>query len=160
MSFFSETDLPGIGKKINCTTHSKEKVSLILHHDGRRELYIMDKNNEPLAGISLLDEEARRFAAFLSGSVFKPKSLENLENAMGNIKIDWFRLESDSPIIGKRIGSLGIRKKTYVSIIAIIKKDTHITNPSSDYIFEEGDTCVVLGDSKNFPNFLNIIRKK
>ncbi|HEY9059858.1 MAG TPA: TrkA C-terminal domain-containing protein [Pseudobacteroides sp.] len=158
MSFFSETNLPGIGKKINCVTHSKEKVSLILHNDGKRELYIMDKNNEPLAGISLLDEEARRFGAFLSGEVFKPKSLESLEIAMEKIKIDWFRLESDSPVIGKRIGGLGLRKKTQVSIIAILKEDTYITNPSSDYIFTEGDTCVVLGDPKNFPEFLNIIR--
>ncbi len=159
MSFFSESNLPGIGKKINCITHSKEKVSIILHHDGKRELYIMDKNNEPLASISLLDEEARRFGAFLSGAVFKPKSLEYLESAMENIKIDWFKLEDDSPVIGKRIGSLGVRKKTEVSIIAIIKDGSYVTNPSSDYIFGIGDTCVVIGNPKNFRSFLNIIRK-
>ncbi|MDP4182057.1 MAG: cation:proton antiporter regulatory subunit [Bacillota bacterium] len=159
MFFFSESDLPGIGKKINCGTHSNEKAVIILHHDGKRELYIMNKDNEPMAGISLLDEEARRFGAFLSGSVFKPKALENLETAMEGIRIDWFKLESDSPVIGKRLGGLGIRKKTQLSIIAILKGETFIPNPSSDYIFQEGDTCVVIGKPEKFNDFLSIIRK-
>jgi len=157
MSFFSESNLPGIGKKINCTTHSKEKAVIIMHHDGKREFYIMDKDNEPIAGISLLDEEARRMGAFLSGSVFKPKALERLETAMQDVRIDWFKLQHDSPIIGKRLGGLGIRKKSQVSIVAILKDDAFIPNPSSDYIFAQGDTCVVIGKPERFIDFAKII---
>jgi TrkA domain protein len=74
MSFFSESDLPGIGKKISLTTHSNDKVVLIIHHDGKREFYIMDKEGEPLASVTMLDEEARRLGGFLSGVMFKPKA--------------------------------------------------------------------------------------
>lgn len=158
MSFFSESDLLGIGKKINCTTYSNEKLTLIIHHDGKREIYVMDKEGEPKAGVTLLDEEARRLGGFLSGVMYKPKSLESLELALEGIKVDWYKLEKNSPVIGKAIGGLGIRKKTQVSIIAILREDTFIPSPSSDYVFQEGDTCVIIGKPDRFKDFLEIIR--
>lgn len=159
MSFFSEADIPGIGKKISCTTHSREKAVIIIHHDGKRELYIMDNSGEAQAGITLLDEEARRLGAFLSGIMYKPKAIENLEIALEGVKIDWYKLSSTSPIIGKQLGGLGLRKRTQVSIIAIINNDDFIPNPSSDYVFREGDTCVVIGKPERFKDFLKIIRE-
>jgi len=158
MSFFSETDLPGIGKKINLTTHSKEKAVLIIHHDGKREFYIMDKEGDPKANITLLDEEARRLGGFISGVMFKPKSVENLEVALEGIKIDWYKLDKNSPIIGKQLGGLSIRKRTQVSIIAILRGDDFIPSPSSDFIFQESDTCVVIGKPERFKDFLDVIR--
>lgn len=159
MSFFSEADLPGIGKKISCTTHSHEKAVIIIHHDGKRELYIMNNSGDAQAGITLLDEEARRLGTFLSGAMYKPKAIEDLEGALEGIKIDWFRLSSSSPIIGRQLGGLGLRKRTQVSIIAVINKDDFIPNPNSDYVFREGDTCVVIGRPERFKDFLNIIRE-
>lgn len=159
MSYFSESDLPGIGKKISCTTHSKEKVVLIIHHDGKREFYIMDKDGDPQASVTLLDEEARRLGGFLSGVMFKPKAVETLEVALEGIRIDWFKLDKDSPVIGQQLGGLGIRKRTQVSIIAILRDEEFIPNPSSDYVFREGDTCVVIGKPEKFKDFLDLIRK-
>ncbi|MCX7747029.1 MAG: cation:proton antiporter regulatory subunit [Clostridia bacterium] len=158
MSFFSESDLPGIGKKVSCTTHSKEKVVLVIHNDGKREFYIMDKEGDPQASVTLLDEEARRLGGFLSGVMFKPKSVENLELALEGIRIDWYKLDKNSPVIGKKLGGLGIRKNTQVSIIAILKETEFIPNPSSDYVFEAGDTCVVIGKPEKFKDFLEIVR--
>jgi TrkA domain protein len=159
LSFFTESDLPGIGKKISCTTHSKERAVIVVHHDGKRELYIMDQKGEPKAGIAMLDEEARRIGSFLSGIMYKPKAIEDLETALHGISIDWFKLDNTSPIIGKPLGVLGIRKRTQVSIIAIVNNDDFIPSPSSEYIFREGDTCVVIGNPENFNIFLELIRE-
>lgn len=158
MSFFSETDLPGIGKKISCTTHSKEKVTIIIHHDGKREFYILDKNGESQANVTLLDEEARRLGGFLAGVMYKPKVVQDLEVELEGIRIDWFKLDSSSPVIGRAIGELSIRKRTQVSIIAVLRNDTFIPNPSSEFIFEDGDLCVVIGKPERFKDFLAIIR--
>lgn len=158
MSFFSETDLPGIGKKISCTTYSKEKVVLVIHHDGKRELYIMDNEGEPQASVTLLDEESRRLGGFLSGVMFKPRAVENLELALEGIRIDWYKIEKGSPVIGKALGSLGIRKNTQVSVVAILREDSFIPNPSSECVFREGDTCVVIGKPERFKDFLKMIR--
>jgi len=53
---------------------------------------------------------------------------------------------------------LGIRKKTQVSIIAILRDNEFIPNPSSEYVFQKGDTCVVIGKPERFKDFLAIIR--
>jgi TrkA domain protein len=155
---FRETDLPGVGKKISCTTHSKENVVLIIHHDGKREFYIIDQNGESQANVTLLDDEARGLGAFLSGVMYKPRMIENLEIALEGIKIDWFKLNADSPVIGKPIGELGIRKRTQISIIAVLREDSFIPNPSSDFVFAAGDTCVVIGRPERFKDFLALIR--
>ena len=157
MSFFSESDLPGIGKKVSISTYSNEKAVLIVHHDSKRELYIMDKQGEPQASITLLDEEARRLGKFLSGIMYKPKAIEDIEIALEGFKIDWFKLDSSSPIIGKKLGGLSIRKKTQVSIIAVVNSNGFTPNPSSDYVFCEGDTCVVIGKPEKFKDFIDII---
>lgn len=159
LSFFTESDLPGIGKKISCTTHSKERAVIVVHHDGKRELYIMDQKGDPKAGIAMLDEEARRIGTFLSGSMYKPKAIEDLEAELQGISIDWFKLDNSSPIIGKTLGSLGIRKKIQVSIIAVANGSDFIASPSSEYIFKEGDTCVVIGRPDKFKDFLELIRE-
>lgn len=158
MSLFRETDLPGVGKKISCVTHSKENIALIIHHDGKRELYIMNKDGEPMASVTLFDEEARRLGAFLSGVMYKPKAIEQLELALEGVKIDWFKLDEQSPVIGKNLGGLAIRRRTQVSIIAVLRNETFIPNPSSEFVFEAGDTCVVIGKPENFKDFMAIIR--
>ena len=158
MSFFTESDIPGIGKKINCTTYSKEKAAVIIHHDGKREFYIMDSYGKPKAGIALMDEEARRIGAFLTGAMYKPKVVKDLEESLLGISIDWFKLDKNSPIIGKALGGLGIRKNTQVSIIAIVNGEEFIPNPNSEYLFREGDTCVVIGKPEKFKTFIELIR--
>jgi len=158
MSYIRETELPGIGKKISYTTLSKEKVVLIIHDDGKREFYIMDNHNEPNASITLFDEEARILGAFLSGVMYKPKFVQNLEFALEGVKIDWIKLDKSSPVIGQKLGDFQIRKRTQVSIIAVLRNEAFIPNPSSDFIFEADDTCVFIGKPENFQDFLAIIR--
>lgn len=157
MSFYSETDLPGIGKKINVTTHMNDKLSIIVHHDGKRELYIMGSDGSSNARATLLDEESRQLATFLSGKNYKPKSIESLEVALEGIEINWFKLRPTSPLIGHKLGGLGIRKKSQISIIAIVNESGFVPSPSSDYVFKDGDTCVVIGMPERFPDFLKII---
>jgi TrkA domain protein len=158
LSFYRESDLPGIGKKITFMTHSGDKATLIIHHDGKREFYIMDKEGEPLANVTMLDEEARRIGSFISGITYKPKSIEDLELKLEGIEIEWFTLEASSPIVGLRLGGLGVRKRTQVSIIAVINKDGFTPNPSSEYVFNPGDICVVIGDPNNFKYFHDLVQ--
>ncbi|MBC7960442.1 MAG: cation:proton antiporter regulatory subunit [Vallitaleaceae bacterium] len=157
MAFYSEANVPGIGKKINCTTHAKDNFSIIIHHDGKRELYIMDQQGDSQASITLLDEESRQLGTFLSGAMYTPKVIENLVVSLEGIKVNWYKLSDNSPIIGRTLGGLGIRKKSHISIIAVVNGDDFITNPNSDYVFRTGDTCVVIGKPERFGDFLKII---
>jgi TrkA domain protein len=76
MSGLRECDLPGVGKKFVLNTYSKQRLAVIVHHEGKRELYILDRDDEPLASVVLQDEEARQLGAVLGGAYYKPVTKE------------------------------------------------------------------------------------
>ncbi|GEA14032.1 potassium transporter [Moorella sp. E308F] len=145
-----ETELPGIGKKFQIETRSGDKIVIVVHDDGRREIYHFD-NNDPEESISMVtldDAEARRVAGILGGMAYMPKALETVEMALDDMVFEWYKVEKDARSIGKTIGDLEIRKKTGAAIIAIIKKDEKVLNPGPEEIITPGATIVVLGDRK------------
>ncbi|GAF25276.1 putative regulatory, ligand-binding protein related to C-terminal domains of K+ channels [Moorella thermoacetica Y72] len=145
-----ETELPGIGKKFQIETRSGDKIVIVVHDDGRREIYHFD-NNDPEESISMVtldDTEARRVAGILGGMAYEPKALESVEMALDDMVFEWYKVEKDAQSIGKTIGDLDIRKKTGAAIIAIIKKDEKVLNPGPEEIITPGATIVVLGDRK------------
>lgn len=145
-----ETELPGIGKKFQIETRSGDKMVIVVHDDGRREIYHFDSNDpeESISMVTLDDTEARRVAGILGGMAYEPKALESVEMALDDMVFEWYKVERDAQAIGKTIGDLDIRKKTGAAIIAIIKKDKKVLNPGPEEIITPGATIVVLGDRK------------
>lgn len=145
-----ETELPGIGKKFQIETRSGDKMVIVVHDDGRREIYHFDSNDpeESISMVTLDDTEARCVAGILGGMVYVPKALETVEMALDDMVFEWYKVEKDAQAIGKTIGDLDIRKKTGAVIIAIIKKEEKVLNPGPEEIITPGATFVVLGDRK------------
>lgn len=148
MSTFRESDLPGIGRKFQINSRSGDKLVIVVHDDGKREIHHFDYNDpdESISMVTLDDAEARRVGAILGGMVYMPKALESVDVAFDEMKIEWFKVEPGAKAAGKTIGELHIRKRTGAMIIAVINKDqTKIINPGPDQIINEGATLVVLG---------------
>ncbi|OTW75918.1 cation:proton antiporter regulatory subunit (plasmid) [Bacillus thuringiensis serovar sumiyoshiensis] len=142
-----ESGLPGIGYKYQVVTKENEKMVIVIHDDGRRDMYHLDSDNkESISSISLHDLEAREIAAILGGMIYKPRALENVEMIFEGLAIEWFKVESAALASGKTIGDLQIRKSYNVTIIAVMKKNMRkVLNPGSETILEEGDMLVVSG---------------
>ncbi|MCO7124919.1 cation:proton antiporter regulatory subunit [Sporolactobacillus shoreicorticis] len=144
-----ETDLPGIGKKFVLTTDQDERVVVVIHDDGRRDVYHYDSTepDECISSVSLTDSEARQFASIIGGMAYKPKAMENVEVALNDLIIEWFKVVADAPIVGKTIGGVGMRQNYKINVIGIIRKDqTKQLNPGVDSEFRAGDTIVVSGE--------------
>jgi CPA2 family monovalent cation:H+ antiporter-2 len=65
------------------------------------------------------------------------------------IEMDGIRVQESSPLAGRSIAELGIRKKTGVTIIAVRRGDAVIPNPEPDFRFRVGDIVLFTGSMKN-----------
>ncbi|MDP4525280.1 cation:proton antiporter regulatory subunit [Bacillus halotolerans] len=144
-----ESELPGIGQKVEIVTRSQDKISIIIHDDGRRELYYFDENDheECVTSVQFDDAEARQISAILGGMAYKPKALETVEVALDDLIIEWFKAEAGAPAVHKTIGDLDVRQEYQATVIAILKKNQKKQlNPGSETVIEEGDTLVISGE--------------
>ncbi len=55
-------------------------------------------------------------------------------------------LKKNSNWIGKSIGSLEIRQRTGATVIAVNRNGEHITNPTADFVFNENDIVLLIGN--------------
>lgn len=150
MSIVRESDLIGIGKKFQIETEAGDNMVVVIHDDGRRELYRHDdEDNETHCVMTLSDEESRQVAGIIGGLSYKPKALETIEVALDDLRIEWYKVEASNDGVHKSIGELGVRQKTGASIIAAIKDSETKINPGPDYVIEPGDTIVIAGKAKN-----------
>ena len=144
-----ESELPGIGCKFEITTKNKEKLVIVIHDDGRREIYHFnpDDHDEVVSTVTFDDAEARQMAAILGGMAYKPKAMETIDFAFDDLIIEWYQVEPGAPAVNKTIGELDIRNRYGVTVIAIKKKSTQKSvNPGPDTVIEPGDTLVITGE--------------
>lgn len=149
MSSIRESDLPGIGRKFQVDTRSGDKLVIVIHDDGRREIYHFDSDDpeESISMVTLDDSEARRVGGILGGMTYMPRALESVDVCFDEMFIEWYKVEPGAKANGMTIGDLGIRKKTGATIIAVVKRDQmKIVNPGPDQIIREGATLVILGE--------------
>lgn len=158
---YRETDLPGIGKKFVFQTRSGDKLVIIVHDDGRRELYHFhyDDPDDSISMVTLDDEEARTLSAVVGGVTYKPKALESIEVALDDLVIEWYKMEPGNQCIGRTIGQLDIRARAGVSIIAVIEKNhTKHINPGADIVLSAECMIVAAGEREQHRRFREILR--
>jgi len=153
---FRETDLPGIGKKFSIINSEGYKIAVIMHITGKRELFIFepDDYDDPICDVVLNEEEANQLASVLMGAYYKPEQDNIKEVLIKDLAIEWLKIHSSSPLVGRSIKEENIRMKTGITIIAIIKENNKtIVNPPPDTVLEAGDTIVVVGTREQVEKF-------
>jgi TrkA domain protein len=150
-----ETRLPGIGVKYGFRLTSGGRISLIFHNDGKRELYWFRRpdDEEPRAVITLDDDEARQLGAVLGGAYERPKIVEDLEMALGELQIEWVPVPDTSPWIGKSLAECQFRAKTGITIIAILREPEPVSGAQPSDVIQEGDTLVTVGKAGRYGAF-------
>ena len=154
-----ETRLPGVGTKFTFTTDHGSRVAVIQHLDGSRELYVFRHagDEEPAAVLQLEDDESRQLGAVLGGAYERPKIVEELEMALGEFQIEWIKVPNGSWVNGRTLAECAFRKRTGVTVIAILRESESIAGAQPDDVILDGDTIVVVGKAGQFREVRKLI---
>jgi TrkA domain protein len=154
-----ETRLPGVGVKYAFRTHQGGRVSVIMHNDGLREIYFYRRgdDDEPTAVIELHDDEARQLGAIIGGAYERPKIVEELEMALGELQIEWIPVPDSSPAIGLTLAAAGLRARTGVTVIAILREPESVSGARPEDVIKQGDTLVGVGKAGQFAQFRRML---
>ena len=153
-----ETRLPGVGVKYNLRLDGGGRLAIILHNDGKRELYWFRRgDDEPRAVITLDDDEARQLGAVIGGAYDRPKIVEDLEMALGELRIEWLPVPDTSPWIGKTLAECGFRAKVGVTVIAILREPEPVSGARPDDVIQRGDTLVTVAKAASYAAFRRLL---
>ncbi|MEZ5171544.1 MAG: cation:proton antiporter regulatory subunit [Acidimicrobiia bacterium] len=149
MTQINETQLPGVGVRHDFETISGDKVGIISHHSGRREMVIYDDDDPDSVAETayLTPEEARTFADLL-GSTSIVEHFEDLRQQIQGLALDWLPIDATSRYAGRKLGDTELRAKTGVSIVALVRGDSAIASPGPEETLETDDVAVVVGTSE------------
>lgn len=149
-----EHDLPGVGKKFAIVTGEGDRVTIIIHNTGHREIYHFKKGEDyPFYAIRLDDQEARRIGAILGGAYFQPPVAESMEMVLEQLSIEWLKVDEGSVLAGRTLQESAVRQRTGASVIAVLRDGTAHPNPQPDQRIEPGDTLMVIGDREQVGRF-------
>jgi len=75
----------------------------------------------------------------------KPVDIHDVKLDLQDVEINTFRVEERSPMVGKTLAQIGLRKKHGVTLLAIRRNSQVLSNPHGDVDFCANDVLVVLG---------------
>lgn len=141
-----EAELPGVGHKFELELDGEERLIVIIHHDGRRELYrrpSLDEDSVQLA--SLTGKQARQLGSILEGAYFQPVEMDDIQVPLGESIIEWIPVEEGASIAGETLEACNVRQRTGASVIAVQRGEDTYDNPAPGFRIEPEDMLVAIG---------------
>jgi TrkA domain protein len=153
-----ETPLPGVGTRLEFTAEDGNRVGVVHHRSGRKELFVCAPGDPDtvMASIRLSEDEGHALADVLGGSTVVER-LDDLEQRIEGLAIDWLTVEPDTPYVDRTIGDARVRTRTGVSVVAVIRQEVAYPAPEPDFTIRQGDTMVVVGTSKGIDSVREIL---
>ena len=130
--------LPFVGHRLELHADDGTAVVAVRRKDGTLELH--------LGGVaSVLDPaSARSLGALASGHlVVRPELLDRAASVLGGLELDWVRVPVGAAAVGRSIEELAVRRRTGVTIVAILRGSVPVVDPDPSQRLAAGDELVV-----------------
>ena len=148
-----ETELPGVGTKHTLDLATGEELVAVEHRGGHWELARIDSDGDTTSLCQLQAREAGELGRILSrGEISTEDSRKQM--ILEEFALEWIKLEESSPLVGITLQESGIRARTGINVIAILRGETSIAAPAPETRFEVDDTLVVMGQRDQIDVFL------
>ena len=153
-----ETDVPGVGRKFEYELDGEDRLVVLIHHDGKREVFRRPSDAADSTKLfELTDKQAREFGTILEGAYFQPVDLESVEVPLGEAFIEWTDLPDDSPLVGETLRHANIRQRTGVSVVAVQRGEETFANPDPELELRSDDILVTLGTREDHEEFDDLV---
>lgn len=159
MGDIQEVKLPGVGVRYEFETADGNRIGVISHRSGLREIYASkrDDPDEFSRVLGLSPDDARTLAELL-GATRVAQQLADLQQSIEGLAIDWLPVRSDSPFAGRPIGDTKMRARTGVSVVAIVRGEDAVPAPGPEVGVESGDYLVVVGTPRGIEEAVALLR--
>ena len=142
----TETQLPGVGVRHEFSTSAGERVAILAHRGGRREVLVYDaRDPDRCTTVLHLSRDDTRTLAELLGASQVSQALSAVEQEIEGLSIDWVKIAPGSAMAGETIGSSNLRAQTGASIVALVRDDETIPAPGPEEELTPGDVAVAVG---------------
>ncbi|HLF39916.1 MAG TPA: cation:proton antiporter regulatory subunit [Acidimicrobiia bacterium] len=154
----SETPLPGVGVRHEFVTSGGERVAVLTHRTGRREIAIYDRvDPDACSSVLHLSADDTRTLAELLGASPVHEAVAAVQQQIEGLAIDWVTVPARSRFVGATIAEGAFRTRTGASIVAVVRGGTTIPAPGPDHGFEAGDVIVAVGTSDGLAQMRNLL---
>jgi TrkA domain protein len=159
MTEINEVDLPGVGVRYEFVTNQGQRVGVVAHRSGRREVYVADPEDpDKFKRVLGLSEDDARTLAEVLGAARVARELAELQQRVEGLAIDWLPVREDSPYAHRSIGDARVRSRTGVSIVALIRGDDAVPAPGPSEEMRPGDYLVVVGTERGIEEVVELLR--
>ncbi len=142
----NETHLPGVGLRYDMTTAAGDRVGVLIHRLGRRELLVYDRHDPDAAVVNVrLELDEARTLAEMFGAALVSAQVSAMQQRLEGVTIDWLPIDSASPLAGRSLRDAAIHTRTGVSVVGVVRGDTMIPAPAAEFCFDVGDIAVSVG---------------
>jgi K+/H+ antiporter YhaU regulatory subunit KhtT len=93
----------------------------------------------------------------IGGAYERPKIVEDLEHALGELTIEWVPAPDDSPLLGQTLAECGFRAKTGITVIAILRDPEPVAGAQPSDVIQKGDTLVTVGKLGQYGPFRKLL---
>lgn len=146
MTQIHQTRLPGVGMRHDFETNGGDRIGVIHHHSGRRDLLIYDRDDpDSCQSVIPLDEDDSHNLTELLGAAQVVQEINQLQQSLGGLVIDWIPISKNWSCAGHTIAEVDIRTRTGVLIVAVVRGQDTTPSPMADFVLQSGDIAVVIG---------------
>lgn len=154
-----ETQLAGVGVCHEFQTREGARIGVITHKSGRRDIvaYSTEDPDEAQEVAMLEEDESHILAELLGGTRVTKNLAETFQHSLAGLVIEWIHVSASWAAAGRTIGSLAVRTRTGVSVVAIVRGDQTIPSPGPSQLLEADDTVVAVGTAEGLQQTLRLL---
>jgi TrkA domain protein len=160
MTEIRETKLPGVGLRHEFTTRRGDRIAVVSHRSGRRDLVFYGSEDPDLSlmSLSLSEAEGHALSELLGGSRVVEHISNEIQQRVEGLAIDWLDVPGGSPLGGRPLSESRIRTTYGVLIVAVLREEETYSAPGPTFILQAGDTAFVVGPPKGIKQLTALIR--